>query len=81
MQTPELDPSNQNSVGADQYGFNPFPGRYPNIDFYPGPLTAWKPYFTNVEIVCNYANQLFQGTRDRTALNALANAGIGGARS
>ena len=73
----ELDPSNQSSTGADRNGFNPFPGRYPWTDFYPGPLTVWRPYFTDVQIAYNYAAQLYLGTRDKSALQALGNAGIG----
>lgn len=80
MPTPnhaELDPTNQNSVGADRYGFNPFPGRYPLYDFYPGPLTGWRPYFTDVQVVYNYGQQLYSGLKNKSQLNALGAANIG----
>ena len=63
--------------GADQYGFNPFPGRYPFYDFYPGPLSAWRPYMNDVMLVYDYATQLFVGLKDKSALLALGAANIG----
>lgn len=67
-------------TGADIHGFNPFPGtaRIPGAGCFTGPLSQWVPYHDVMMIAYDYANQLFQGTRDKSCLQALANAGIGG---
>jgi hypothetical protein len=71
------------STGADQYGFNPFPGtgRYPGADAAPGPLSAWKPYLNDTLIAYDYGIQRYLGLRDKAQLQALAGVGIGGTRS
>ena len=65
--------------GADLYGFDPFTGagRFPGADFAPGSLSAWKPTEIDVNTVLDYANQVFEGTRDRSLLTLLGNNNIG----
>lgn len=65
--------------GADLYGFDPFTGfgRSPGPDFAPGPLSAWKPTELDVNIALDYAQQVFNGTRDISLLRLLGHNSIG----
>lgn len=78
---PALDPTPGPYVtGADIHGFNPFPGtaRIPGSSCFTGPISQWMPYQDVMLIAYDYATQLFLGTKDKTCLQALAKAGIGG---
>ena len=73
--------ANEPSTGADRNGFNPFPSptyRYPGPEGFVGPLSAWRPYQTEVDAAYQYASQwMFSHGGDRSLLRALASVGIG----
>lgn len=67
------------TTGADRNGFDPFPGgmHCPGQDSIPGDMTYWKPYWSDVQIVYNYAAQVFNGLKDKSLLKLLGKYGIG----